>query len=153
MSVAGILASNLFSNVVSQLTNGAKASAGAPGSGSQQTFSQVQKGLSALSSNSTTGMAALPSSLTQLGQDLKSGNLPGAQADLTQLESCLPLGLASQLNLALHPATGASGSPSGISLPSSQSGAASDPMTVAMKLYGAFQQSLTSNSSRTSLMA
>ncbi len=153
MSVTGILASGLFSNVVSQLSNGAKSQASALGPDAQQAFSAVQKGIAALSSNPTIGTASLPASLSQLGQDIKSGNLPAAQADLSQIETFLPANLASQLNLALQPATGATGSPFGKPLPYSQSGAVSDPVTLAMKAYGAIQQSLASNSSGTSLMA
>jgi hypothetical protein len=152
MSVAGILASNLFSNAISTLTQGSQPSVSQLGSGAHVSFADVQKFLSALGSSSTTSSPSVPAKLAQLGQDLQSGNLPAAQTDFSLLQNGLPLGLQAQLNLSLHPANGTSGSPAPVSLPSNQSGGVSNQMTMAMKVYGALQQGLTNNSQGTSLL-
>ena len=99
MSVAGMLASSLFSNassLVSQKTSNAGASIAnafesdlqtGNVSGAQSIFSALQQKLSAQGLTAAGSPAA--AQISQLGQDLKSSNLVAAQSDFSNLQQTL----------------------------------------------------------------
>jgi hypothetical protein len=152
MSVAGILASSLFSDVGSEFAQKSPSAANLK-SGAQQTFSAVQQQLSA--PGSIASGTSFPAQLTQLGQDLKSGNLAAAQADFSALRIAFPQSPSSQLR---HHQAGRASSESGSSSASpsgmfTQSSADSDAMTAAMQAYSSLQQNPIDSALGSSLMA
>lgn len=140
MSVAGILGSSLFANAVSQVAQKLVPSAEA---GAQSVFGALQQGLTAAGVNSSVGSAPLTGQLSQIGQDLTSGNLPAAQADF----SAFKLTLAQDATQLLHHSTsglassGSSTSSTGASGNSSTAGTGSNPLAAAMLAYSSLQQS------------
>ena len=94
MSMAGILASTLLQNPLSQVGQNPSAASQAGslsqagwGSGSTSFLAALQQRLPAQISGSASTSSAASAALTQLGEDLESGNLPSAQADFASLES------------------------------------------------------------------
>jgi hypothetical protein len=148
MSVAGILASSLFSNPLSQVAQqspGASGlgSASKPGNakGAQSFFADLQQKMSAPSANSA-APTSLSGQMTQLGNDLKSGDIGSAQADFSNLKNSLLQGPGSQLNHLLtipKPIRGTNLSAS--TAPTSGSGnLPSNPLTDAWQAYSSLQQ-------------
>src|ERR1017187_2961465 len=153
MSVAGILASSIFSGLGSQAAQ-KSTSAGSSiestfdsdlqsgnVSGAQSIFSALQQKMLAQSSGSTTATrSALSSQLAQLGQDLKSSNLTAAQSDFATIRS----NVSNDLRSRLHHQSGASSqdgsSATNASSLSSQAGSGSQSsMTAALQAYSAMQ--------------
>ena len=141
MSVAGILASSLFANAVSQVAH-KLSTAASPNTDAQSVFGALQQGLLAAGSNSSSGGTSVPATLSQVGKDLESGNLPAAQADFTAFKTTLA---QYRTQMLLHSSTGqtssgGNGSSSGASNQSCLFGSSSDPLAAAMLAYGSLQQ-------------
>lgn len=139
MSVAGIFASSLFSDIGSEIAQKPPPTP-SPNQGAQSTFSAVHRQLS--SQGSTSGATSLSAQMTQLGQDLKSGNLPAAQADFSAIKTALAQDSSLHLR---HRTAGPLSSDSSSSSAGSagvfgQSGAGSDPLAAAMQAYSSLQQ-------------
>ena len=90
MSVAGILASSIFSNPLSQM--GQKSPSTAKGNGSSSDSSKIPFDLGASfakpstqASGSTGDASSLSAQMTHLGQDLNAGKLSAAQSDFSNL--------------------------------------------------------------------
>jgi hypothetical protein len=141
MSVAGILGSSLFANAVSQVAQKLLPSAGSMNTGAQSVFGALQQGLLESGPNASTAGTTVTGQLSQISQDLKSGNLPAAQADFTAFKTTIaqdvtqmlrhsPTGPVSNAGNSLS--RGVSGRPSSIG---------SDPLAAAMLAYGSLQQS------------
>jgi hypothetical protein len=130
MSVAGILGSSLFANAVTQLAQ--KSSSANPNTGAQSVFGSLQQRLLGSTSNSSAGGTSITGQLSQIGQDLESGNLPAAQADFTAFKISLSQHRTqtSQTSQTGSVSSGGSGSSTG----------ASDPLAAAMLAYGSLQQ-------------
>lgn len=152
MSVAGILASSLFSHIGSssaQKTAGGASGSSQPSgsaSGAQSIFSAVQQQLSAQG----TSAGSLPAQMTQLGQDLKAGNLSGAQSDFNNVQAAL-----SQISaLKAHHTQPQSGTPTtGLSNILGTSGTgASDSLTAALQAYSSLQQNPLNSALSSSLL-
>jgi hypothetical protein len=124
MSLAGILASSLFSGAGSLSGHHLPSSANGQNAAAQSTFNDLQRSLSANGAGSPAGVTPLPSRLTQLGQDLKTGDLRSAQADFSAIRLALEHGPASH-GKATQPGSGGSGF-----------------STAAMQAYGALQSPL-----------
>ena len=141
MSVAGIFGSSLFANAVSQAAQKLVPSAN-QNTGTQSVFGALQQKLLQSGSNSSTVGTSATGELSQIGQDLDSGNLPAAQADFTAFKATL----AQNLTQALHHSSAKPVSSAGSSLASSATGesslfgAGSDPLAAAMLAYGSLQQ-------------
>jgi hypothetical protein len=148
MSVAGILASSLFSSPLAQV---AQRSPGANGpgsssqsgntSGAQSLFADMQQKLSAQSTSSASS-TSLSGQMTQLGNDLKSGDISSAQTDFSNLKLTLSQGPGSKLNHLLtapKPILGngllATSSPT-----SGSENLPSNPLTAAWQAYSSLQQ-------------
>jgi hypothetical protein len=157
MSVAGILASSLFSNAGSQIAqkapgfassiaNGFKAQSGNV-TGAPSSFAAVQQKLSG------SGATSLPTQMSQLGQDLSSGNLTAAQADFNNIQMTLSQSPASLLrHKQTQPVSSGGSSPAGSA--NAQSGAGlSDPLTAALQAYSSLQQNPINGALSSSLMA
>ena len=152
MSIAGILASNLFSEAGNQIAQKLPLSPN-QASGAQSAFSALQQKLSNSGSTPTSGVTSLPAQLAQVGQDLKSGNLSSAQADFSAFKMTLAQSQTELLHR-LHPgsaSSGESGSQPGLPGITSQAGAGSDPLTEAMLAYSSLQQNPTISGLSTSL--
>ena len=151
MSVAGILAGTLFSGAGSQLAQKTPLST-INTSNTPSAFSAFQQTLSQSGSVPAPGKAPVSSELTQLGQDLKSGNLPAAQADYSALSMSIAQGHA-HMSGQLHSGSAASGnnSQAGASGASSTSGNLSNPMA-AMLAYSSLQLSPAARGLSSSLM-
>jgi hypothetical protein len=136
MSVAGILGSSLFANAASQvaqkLVPSAKLNADA-----QSVFGDLQKGLINSGATSSTGQ------LSQIGQDLTSGNLPAAQADFSAFKLTLAQDATQLLNRSASKQSSNAGNTSstGASGNSGLFGAGSNPAAAAMLAYSSLQQS------------
>jgi len=147
MSVAGILASSLFSNPLSQVAQRSPGASGLgstskPGnaSGAQSFFADLQQKMSAPSTNSA-GPTSLSGQMTQLGNDLKSGDIGSAQTDFSNLKNTLLQGPGSQLNgLLTAPKPVRATNLSATSSPTSSSGSPSNPLTAAWQAYSSLQQ-------------
>lgn len=132
MSVAGILASSLFSSVGSHIAQKTPAVSSAT---TDAFKSDLQQKLTAQGS----GSPSLPAQVTQLGQDLTSGNLPAAKGDFNNMVLAFTNGSASPMHSQSHP-TSINGS-------TSQSGQSqTDPMTAALQAYSALQLNPVSSS-------
>jgi hypothetical protein len=140
MSVAGILASSLFSSVGSHIAQKTPAVSSA----TTDVFkSDLQQKLAAQGSGTT---ASLPAQVTQLGQDLSSGNLPAAKGDFNNMVLAFTNGSASPMHSQSRP-TSINGS-------TSQSGQSqTDPMTAALQAYSALQQNPVNSALNSSLIA
>jgi hypothetical protein len=152
MSVAGILASSLFTNAVSQATQ-KSSSAASKNTDTKSAFGTLQQGLLASSSNSSSSGTSVTGQLSQVGEDLESGNLTAAQADFSTLKTTL----AQYWTQMLHSSTGqassgSNGSSSSSSGQSSLSSASSDPLAGAMLAYGSLQQSQTGGALNASML-
>jgi|SRR5580658_7352398 hypothetical protein len=139
MSVAGILGSSLFANAISQVAQKVVPSAEA---GAQSVFGALQQGLAAAGVSSGSGGTSLTSQLSQIGQDLTSGNLPATQSDFSAFKSTL----AQDATQFLNQSTSKSGSSAGTSSTSASgnsnpSGSSSNPLAAAMLAYSSLQQS------------
>jgi hypothetical protein len=129
MSVAGILASSLFSSVGSHIAQKTPAVSSAT---TDAFKSDLQQKLAAQGSGTTSSAASLPAQVTQLGQDLSSGNLPAAKGDFNNMVLAFTNGSASPMHSQSRP-TSINGS-------TSQSGQSqTDPMTAALQAYSALQ--------------
>jgi len=135
MSVAGILASNLFSTAGSLIAQKPPSTAKGHNSAEQPSFAAEQQKLSTPGSSSPAGATSLPAQLTQLGQDLQAGNLQSAQADFAAFRIALEHSPASH---GKHSREGSGGS---------------DPLSAAMQAYSSLQQSPAINGLSSSMMA
>jgi len=153
MSVAGILGSSLFANAVSQVAQ-KLAPAVNQNTGAQSVFGALQQTLLASGSNSSAGGTSPTGQLSQIGQDLESGNLPAAQADFTAFKTTL----AQDLTQVLHHSPAKPVSSAGKSLASDASGesslfgAGSNPLTAALLAYGSIQQGAVSGALNASML-
>jgi len=135
MSIAGILAGNLFSGAGTQYASQTPRSPFGTSSVPSE-FAALQQKLSQASSVAQPAASSVPSEMSQLGQDLNLGNLSAAQADY----SALKIAIAqhhTRLNGQPGMATAAGGNSS------SQAGASgnvTDPLSAAMQAYGSLQQ-------------
>jgi hypothetical protein len=141
MSVAGIFASGLFSDIGSEIAQ-KPPSTPSPNQGAQSTFSAVHRQLSSQGSNSGAGATSLSAQMTQLGQDLKSGNLLAAQTDFSTIRTALAQDSSLHLR---HRTAGplsseSSATQAGSTGVFSQSGAGTDPLMAAMQAYSSLQQ-------------
>jgi hypothetical protein len=148
MSIAGILASSLFSSPLSQV---AQRSTGANGpgsasqsgnaSGAQSFFADLQQKLTPQSTSSA-GPTSLSGQMNQLGDDLESGNIGSAQTDFSRLKLTLSQGSGSQLNhLLTVPKPFRGTNLSAASSPASSSGnPSSNPLAAAWQAYSSLQQ-------------
>lgn len=86
MSVAGILASSLFSNTVASVGQKAPTTSSANGSTITPTFAStlLQQPSASQGSASTSSLSA---AINQLGQDLQSGNVTAARSDFSGIRS------------------------------------------------------------------
>jgi hypothetical protein len=129
MSVAGILASSLFSGVGSQIAHNSKGLGASLKSGNlssaQLDFSAIQQKLSAL------GSPALSAQMTQLGQDLSTGNVSAAKTDFNNVQSTLTHSVTSKLHSMIPVATSSS---------SSSGQSTTSQLTAALQAYSALQQ-------------
>lgn len=157
MSVAGILASSLFANTAARAVNHNNSQPPSFGvqfantfqsylksgnaSGAQSMFETMQQKLAAFGSNTS----PVSAQMSQLGQDLKSGDTSAAQSDFNGIQSTLQQGLAARLHH-VNPAPGSGSS----SANSTTTGDAllSNPMTAALQAYSSLQ-----NTANTSLLA
>lgn len=159
MSVAGILASSLFSNPLSQLAQQSPAANKAGSatqskstSGAQSMFSELQQKIAAQGANATDS-TSLSGQINQLGNDLQSGNLSAAQSDFTTLKATLAQSATSHLNqLMTVPKAFLGGSTQAGSSSASGAGSSSDPLLAAFQAYSSLQQNpLNSNLSNSAL--
>jgi hypothetical protein len=139
MSVAGILASSIFSNFGSsasnKTTNISSAVSGGTGSSHQagnisegpSPFAVLQQQLSAQSA----GLGSLTGPLGQLGQDLNAGKLSAARSDFNNVK--LAISQSSFLKSNQGQASGGSSSAS------SNAAGTSDPLTAALQAYSSLQ--------------
>jgi hypothetical protein len=159
MSVAGILASSLFSNPLSQAAqqspggNGPGSTSGTK-SGAQSFFADLQQKMSSQSTSSA-GSTSLSGEMNQLGDDLKSGNIGSAQTDFSNLKNTLLQGPGSQLNHLLTApkpirATGLSATSSPTS---SSANLSSNPLTAAWQAYSSLQQNPLNSSLSNSVLS
>jgi hypothetical protein len=153
MSVAGILASSLFTNAVSQVAQ-KLSSAASLNTDAQSVFGALRQGLLESGSNSSSGGTSVPAKLSQVGKDLESGDLTAAQADFTALKTTLA---QYRTQMSLHSSTGqassgGNGSSSGASSQSSLFGVGSDPLAAAMLAYGSLQQGQTGGALNASVL-
>jgi len=152
MSVAGIFGSSLFANAVSQVAQKLAPSAN-QNTGTQSVFGALQQKLLESSSNSTAGETSTTGQLSQVGQDLESGNLSAAQTDFTAFKATL----AQNLTEALHHSSAKPVSSASSSLASSTTGesslfsAGSDPLAAAMLAYCSLQQGFIGGALKTSV--
>ncbi len=112
MSVAGILASSLFSNAGSYIAQKAGFGSGSKSgniSSTQPSFAAIQQKLEALSGSNTTN-TSLAGQITQLGSDLKTGNISAAQNDFTSMTTTLSHSSVAKLHQQYGQATAADGS-------------------------------------------
>jgi hypothetical protein len=148
MSIAGILASSLFSSPQSQLAqqspgaNGpGSASQSGNASGAQSFFGDLQQKLSAQGTSSA-GPTSLSGQMNQLGSDLESGNIGSAQTDFSHLKLTLLPGPGLQSNhLQTVPKPFRGTNLSATSAPASSSGSLpSNPLAAAWQAYSSLQQ-------------
>ena len=151
MSVAGILASSLFSNPLSQL--GHKSSSTAKGLTPNSLSSDSSKmpfdlGASfAKPSTQVSGSAgdatSLSSQMTHLSQDLNGGNLPAAQADFSNLRLILSHHVSSAVNhqplQSIGAGTGSSSSAPALSTGQPTADPQSNALTAAWQAYSSLQ--------------
>ena len=104
MSLAGILASSLFSGAGSKIAQqwpakglGSDLQSGNI-AGAQSSFAALQQKLSAQGSSTAGSSTSVSGEMTQLGQDLNAGNLGAAQADFASLKLGLSRGPVTQLH-------------------------------------------------------
>jgi hypothetical protein len=138
MSLAGILASSLFSSLGSQMSqkNHAPGSASGSATGAQSIFGALQQKLSAQSSASgSSGASSVPAQMTQLGNDLASGNLTAAQADYNDLKLQFSSGGVSPLH---RHVAGQAGNENAAT--AGAPGQQTNPWTAAMQAYSSLQQ-------------
>jgi hypothetical protein len=141
MSVAGILASGLFSNAISHAGKQSPSPANLK-TGAQSVFGTLQQNLLGSGSSSSAAGTSVTAQLSQVGQDLSSGNLPAAQADFSAFKVTLAQHVGQLLNHSQSgsaPSAGSSSS-SGASSESSLLGSGNDPLAAAMLAYGSLQQ-------------
>jgi hypothetical protein len=140
MSVAGILASGLFSNALSQVGQKSPSTANLK-TAAQSVFGGLKQEFLEPATNSSAAGASVTAQLSQVGQDIKTGNLSAAQSDFGALKLTLAQHVGQMLQ---HSAGSAQGA--GSSLASSASGESSllgtgtDPLAAAMLAYGSLQQ-------------
>ena len=141
MSVAGILAGALFSGAGTQYAQESPLSS-INTSSAPSAFAAVQQQLLQSGSVAPASSRSVHSELTQLSQDLKSGNLSAAQADYSALKITL-----AQLHMKLtgqsqsaSAAGGDSDSQAGTSGTASQSSNITNPLAAAMLAYSSLQQ-------------
>ncbi len=149
MSIAGILASGLFSNPLSQLSQHLPAANGAPSTpqsggatGAQSFFADLQQKLASQSANSA-GSTSLSGQMTQLGDDLKSGDIGAAQSDFSTIKTTLAQSATSHLNqlMTVPKAFLGSSSATNTSAAANTGTASSDPLIAAFQAYTSLQQS------------
>jgi len=138
MSVAGILASGLFSNALSQAGQQSSSAANLK-TGAQSVFASLKQKLLEPGSNSNTVGTSVTAQLSQVAQDLSSGNLPAAQADFSAFKATLAqhVGQLLQHSPAGSAPSAGSSSSSGAS---NSLAAGADPLAAAMLAYGSLQQ-------------
>ena len=141
MSVAGILASGLFSNLISQAGRQSSSTANLKSS-AESVFGSLQQKLLGAGSNSSAGGTSVTAQLSQVGQELSSGNLPATQADFGTFKVTLAQHVGQLLQHSPGGSTPSAGNsaPSGASSQSSLLGAGADPLAAAMLAYGSLQQ-------------
>jgi hypothetical protein len=88
MSVAGILASSLFSNAISQIAQKSPTATNKPGLPSD--FATIQQEFAEQPAQAS-GSALSPSPITLLGQGLASGNLPISLAGAGNISTSSPI--------------------------------------------------------------
>lgn len=136
MSVAGILGSSLFANAASlvaqKLVPSAKIKQDA-----QSVFGALQKGLTNSGGSSDSSGSSITGQLSQIGQDLTSGNIPAAQADFSAFKLTLAQDATQLLNQAANKLGSSAGNASGTL---SQLGTGSNPLDAAMMAYSSMQQ-------------
>ena len=130
-----------FSNLVSQAGQQSFSPAKLK-TAAQSVFGGLQQKLLGPDSNSNAVGASVTAQLLQVGQDLKSGNLPAAQADFGAFKMTLAQHVGQLLN---HSTSGSSSSAAnssstGASSESSLLSAGTDPLAAAMLAYGSLQQ-------------
>jgi hypothetical protein len=162
MSVAGILASSLFSNPLSQL--GHKSSSPAKGltpNGLSSDSAKVPFDLGASFAKPSTQVSgtagdatSLSSQMTHLGQDLSGGNLPAAQADFSNLRLILSHHIPSVVSHQplQSTGTGTSGSP-GINTGQPTADPQSNALTAAWQAYSSLQQNPLNSALNGSMLA
>jgi hypothetical protein len=149
MSVAGILASSLFSNAGSHIAQRANGLASSLSSdlksgnltGAQSDFAALQK---KLSGSSTTSNTSLSTQMNQLGQDLKTGNISAAQTDFSNIQTTLSHSASSKLHNQTIPVQSADGG--------STQGISSNALA-ALQAYSALQLNAAGSSLSSSLLA
>ena len=150
MSVAGILASSIFSNPLSQM--GQKPSSIAKSNSPKIPFdlgaslTKPSTQVSGLTGNTST----LSTQITHLGQDLSGGNLPAAQADFSNLQLILSHHMPST-TLQLT-GTGSSGSP-GINTGQPTADPQSTVLNAAFQAYSSLQQNPINSALNSSMLA
>jgi hypothetical protein len=148
MSVAGILASSLFSGAGAHIAQNAMGLGSALKSGNTSTaqsdFAAIQQKLAALGSSST-GSTSLGSQMTQLGQDLKSGNLSAAQSDYSTFQTSLLHTLTSK-HQSSNPVAATGSTTTAGQLSNTQ-------LTAALQAYSALQQNPLNGTLNSSLIA
>jgi hypothetical protein len=141
MSVAGILASGLFSNALCQVGQKSPSTANLK-TAAQSVFGGLKQEFLEPATNSSSAGASVTAQLSQVGQDIKTGNLSAAQSDF----GALKLTLAQHVGQMLQHSPAGSAQGAGSSLASSASGESSllgtgtDPLAAAMLAYGSLQQ-------------
>lgn len=140
MSVAGILASSIFSNPLSQM--GQKPSSTTKGDSSKIPFDLGASFAkpSTQASGSAGNATSLSSQMTHLGQDLSGGNLPAAQTDFSNLQHILSRHMPSAVSHQpiQSAGTGSSGSP-GINTGQPTADPQSNALTAAWQAYSSLQ--------------
>jgi hypothetical protein len=146
MSVAGILASSLFSHAGSYIAQkaglGSGSKSGNISTSTQPSFAAIQQKLEALSGSSTNN-SSLAGQITQLGSDLKTGNISAAQNDFNSMQTTLGHSTVAKLHHQYGQATSADGS----SLPSATQ------MAAALQAYSSLQQNPLNVAANGTLMA
>jgi outer membrane protein assembly factor BamD (BamD/ComL family) len=152
MSVAGILASSLFSNAGSHMAQKASQQGSSVGTqfesdlqsgnlaGAKSIFAALQQKLAAQGSSAAGSSNTASGSLTKLGSDLQAGNLAAARADYASLKQRFANGPAS----ATHQVPGSAGAQAGTG--------ASDPLSAAIQAYSSLQQNPINSSLNTALL-
>ena len=144
MSIAGVLASTLFSGLGAQLTQKATS----PSSSGVNLDSQSGDASDALSSfaanlsaqGSGSGSNSLTQQVTKLGQDLGSGDLSSARADSSNISAILaPAKFFHQ--------------PAKVSSADGQANVANDSLTAALQAYSSLQQNPINIAMGSSLLA
>lgn len=137
MSVAGIMASNFFTNATSQIaqkTGNQSGQSSKTGKTAVPSFAAAQQNASTQSA-ATSATSSLAASITHLGQDLKSGDLSAARTDFSSL-------LHGGLHISPVLSKSSPISSSGAAASSSQSSGnlSADPLAAAWQAYSALQQ-------------